>query len=305
MKRRAITYASAAFFVTSLALASDTWILDASTSNARLFQGARANSELVSFGVGRVTGKVKLDTNDLDASFFDLSIYPADEGGEHVLHPEGTLPTIYVPRATDRSLLTFKSTSILGTGNGTLEVIGNLTLTRVERTVIATPTEAYAGPVYGDLVIHNETREITFVFPSASPEHLSTPLIPTMLQKRGVLEIVGSAHVEREEFPELLSAIKETNWPAVVRNKGCHMPYTVDKNDSGAPCTGTVDAATGDNNCDVLASAREGYSGPQCTPGTGNQTTIVLDLKFLHKVPKPSVEAHSGKESSGMPLRVG
>ena len=80
---------------------------------------------------------------------------------------------------------------------------------------------------------------------------------------------------------------------------------TVDKNDSGAPCTGTVDAATGDNNCDVLASAREDYSGPQCTPGTGNQTTIVLDLKFLHKVPKPSVEAHSGKESSGMPLRVG
>jgi polyisoprenoid-binding protein YceI len=305
MRHRAITFASAAFFVTSLALASDTWILDASTSNARLFRGSRANSDSVNTGVARVTGKVKLDTNDLDASFFDLSIYPADEGGEHVLHPEGTLPTIYVPRATDRSLLTFKSTSILGTGNGTLEVIGNLTLTRVERTVIATPTEAYAGPVYGDLVIHNETREITFVFPSASPEHLSTPLIPTMLQKRGVLEIVGSAHVEREEFPELLSAIKETNWPAVVRNKGCHMPYTVDKNDSGAPCTGTVDAATGDNNCDVLASAREGYSGPQCTPGTGNQTTIVLDLKFLHKVPKPSVEAHSGKESSGMPLRVG
>ena len=283
MQHRAVNFASAAFFITSLALASDTWILDASTSNARLFRGSRANSDSVNTGVARVTGKVKLDTNDLDASFFDLSIYPADEGGEHVLHPEGTLPTIYVPRATDRSLLTFKSTSILGTGNGTLEVIGNLTLTRVERTVIATPTEAYAGPVYGDLVIHNETREITFVFPSASPEHLSTPLIPTMLQKRGVLEIVGSAHVEREEFPELLSAIKETNWPAVVRNKGCHMPYTVDKNDSGAPCTGTVDAATGDNNCDVLASAREGYSGPQCTPGTGNQTTIVLDLKFLHK----------------------
>ena len=49
-----------------------------------------------------------------------------------------------------------------------------------------------------------------------------------MLQKKRVLEIVGSAHVEREEFPELLSAIKETNWPAVVRNKDCHMPYTVD-----------------------------------------------------------------------------
>ena len=88
MRHRAITFASAAFFVTSLALASDTWILDASTSNARLFRGSRANSDSVNTGVARVTGKVKLDTNDLDASFFDLSIYPADEGGEHVLHPE-------------------------------------------------------------------------------------------------------------------------------------------------------------------------------------------------------------------------
>ena len=61
-------------------------------------------------GVGCVTGKVKLDTNDLDASFFDLSIYPADEIWEHVLNSEATLPSIYVPRTTDRSLLTFKST---------------------------------------------------------------------------------------------------------------------------------------------------------------------------------------------------
>jgi polyisoprenoid-binding protein YceI len=304
MQHRAIKCASTAFFITSLALASDTWILDASTSNARLCQGARANSELVSCGVGRVTGKVKLDTNDLDASFFDLSIYPADEDWGRVLSPEGTLPTSYVPDATDQTLLTFKSTRILRTGTGGLEVVGDLKLTHVDRDVTASPTEAYAGAVYGEFVIHNETREITFVFPSVSAEHLSGPLTPAMLQKRGVLEIVGSARVDHGEFPELLSAIKETNWPAVAQNKDCHMPSTVGKDYSGAPCTGTVDAATRDDNCDVLASGREAYSGPQCTPRTGNQTTIVLDLKFLHKVSEPSVEAHSGKESSGMPLRV-
>lgn len=277
MQHRAVNFASAAFFITSLALASDTWILDASTSNARLFQGARANSELVSFGVGRVTGKVKLDTNDLDASFFDLSIYPADEDWGHLLSPEGTLPTSYVPGATDQTLLTFKSTRILGTGNGRLEVVGHLTLTHVDRDVTASPTEGYAGAVYGDFAIHNETREITFVFPSVSAAHLSGPLTPAMLQKRGVLEIVGSARVDHGEFPELLSAIEETNWPPVVQNKDCHMPTTVGKDYSGAPCTS----------------------------GTGNQTTIVLGLKFLHKVSEPSVEAHSGKESSGMPLQVG
>lgn len=60
MQHRAINFASAAFFVTSLALANDTWVLDSSRSNARLFQGARANSELMDSGVARVTGGVKL-----------------------------------------------------------------------------------------------------------------------------------------------------------------------------------------------------------------------------------------------------
>src|SRR6202158_435601 len=289
MKRRAITYASAAFFVTSLALASDTWILDSSGSNARLFQGSRANSDAVNPGVARVTGKVKLDANDLDASFFELSFYPADEDWGHALSPAGTLTTGYVPDSTDQTLLTFKSTRILRIGNGQLEVIGNLTLTRVERTVIATPTEDYAGPVYGDPVIHNETREITFLFPNASTAHVSRPLTPAMLQKRAVLEIVGSASVDRDEFPELLSAIKETDWPAVMQNNDCHVPFTVGEDYSGALCTGTLVEATRDDTCDTPASVGEDYSGPQCTPATGNEATIVLDLKFLHAVPEASV----------------
>ena len=102
-------------------------------------------------GVARVAGKVKLDANDLDASFFDLNIYPADENWGKILSPAGPLPTGYSLNSTDQNLLTFKSTRILGTGDGQLEVIGDLTLNRVERTVIATQTEAYAGPVDGFL----------------------------------------------------------------------------------------------------------------------------------------------------------
>jgi hypothetical protein len=290
MKYRAITFASAAFFITSLALASDTWVLDSSGSNARLFQGSSANSDSVNTGVARVTGKVKIDANDLGTSFFDLSIYPADENWGKVLSPEGALPAGYVPESTDQTLLTFKSTRILRTGNGKLEVIGDLTLTRVERTVTATPTEAYAGPVYGDPVIHNVTREITFLFPSVSAARFSESLTPAVQQTRGVLEVVAAARVDREEFPELLSAIKETNWPPVVQNKDCHMPSTVGEDYSGAVCTGTVIAASQADNCQATYSGGgEGYSGPVCTPAAGNQTTIVLDLKFLHKVPEPSV----------------
>jgi polyisoprenoid-binding protein YceI len=288
MKYPAKTFASAAFLVTSLALARHTWILDSSRSNARLVQGAGANSELVNSGIARVTGEVKLDTNDLEASFFDLSIYPADEGWEHVLNPEGTWPTTYAPRATDRRLLTFKSTRIVRTGNGALEVTGNLTLTHVERTA-ATPAEAYAGPVNGDLVIHNRTREITFLFPSASAPHPSTPLIPTMVQKRGVLEIVGSAHVEHEEFSELVGAIKETSWPPVGQNEDCHKLSPLGKNSNGAPSTAPRIALARDNDCQAPISAGEEYSGPQCTPASDNQTAIVLDLTFHHAIPEPSV----------------
>jgi len=290
VKHQATTFASAAFFVTSLALAGDTWILDSSKSNARLFQSSRTNPDPVNTGVAHATGRVKLDTNDLDASFFNLRIYPADGDWGKALSPVGTWPTSYVSGATDQTVLTFTSTHILSTGNGVLQVIGNLTLTRVERAVIATATEAYAGPVYGDLVIHNETREIAFIFPSASAAHSSTPLIPTTVQKRGVLEIVGSAHVEREEFPELLSAIEETSWPPVGQNEDCHKSSTFGKDSNGAPCTAPPIALTGDSNRQAPVYAGEDYSSPQCTPAAGNQTAIVLDLKFHHTVPEPSVE---------------
>jgi hypothetical protein len=110
-----------------------------------------------------------------------------------------------------------------------------------------------------------------------------------MLQKKGVLEIVGSARVDREEFPELLNAMEEAKWPFVVQKKDCHIPSTVGEGYSGARCVGTLIAGTREDNCHRPASVGEDCSGPECTPGTGNQTTIILDLKFLHTVPEPSV----------------
>jgi polyisoprenoid-binding protein YceI len=287
MKYRAILFAFAV--VSSLAFAGDTWTLDSSTSNAWLFQGSKANLDSVNTGVARVTGKVKLDANVPDNSIFDLSIYPADEDWGHQVSPEGALPTGYIPDATDQTLLKFKSRRILRTENGKFEVVGDLTLTRVERTFTAAPTEAYAGAVYGDPVIHNETHEITFLFPSLSGVLLPGPLTPAAFKNRGAREIVGSARVSHEDFSELLGTIKETNWPSVVQNRDCHAPSTVGEAYSGVQCTGTLIAATSDDSCHMPASVGEDHSGIPCTPATGNQTTIVLDLKFLHTVPEPSV----------------
>jgi hypothetical protein len=296
MKYRAITFASAAFCVTSLALASDTWVLDSNKSNARLFQSSRANSESVNTAVARVTGKVKLDANDLDISFFDLSIYPANENWGRILSPAGALPTGYSPNSPDQSLLTFKSTRILRTGTGRLEVVGDLTLTSAQPTVIAAPAGVHAGPVYRDPVVHKITREVMFLFPSESAAHSPKPLTPAVQHTKGVLEVVGAARVDQKEFPEL-SAVRETNWSPVAQNKD-YMPSQAGEEYTRAVCTGTLIAATRVDNRNMPSSVGEDYSGPQGALGD-NQTTIVLDLKFLHKVPEPSVEAHSGRESSG------
>jgi polyisoprenoid-binding protein YceI len=159
-KRRTLAVLIATLFpiISPLAFADGgSWSLDSDTSGARLFQGSATNPESVNTGVARVTGKVKLDTNDLDNSVFDLTIYPADEQWGHALSPEGTLLADYVPDATDHTLLTFHSKRILRMGNGDLQVIGDLTLTRVERSVIL--TKAYAAPVYGKPILHNETRK--------------------------------------------------------------------------------------------------------------------------------------------------
>jgi len=296
MKHRAITLAFAACFLTSLALASDTLTFDSSRSNAQLFQGSKANSDSVNTGVARVTGMVKLDTNDLETSVLDLSIYPADEEWEPALNPEGALPTGYVPDATDQILLTFKSSRILRTGNGKLEVIGDLTLTRVERTIDATPSEAYAGPVYGDPVVHTKTRKITFLFSSLSAALVSEPLTSGTLQKDGMLDVSGSARIGHEDFPELLDAIQDTNWPSVVQNEHCQAAYSGGgEGYSGQVCTGTLIVATQADNCQATYSGGgEGYGGPVCTPAAGNQMTIVLDLKLLSTGSEPPVGMLSG-----------
>ena len=54
-------------------------------------------------GVAGVAGKVKLDTNDLDASVFNISTFPADDDRRHALLG-GTLPTGYVPDTKDQTL---------------------------------------------------------------------------------------------------------------------------------------------------------------------------------------------------------
>jgi polyisoprenoid-binding protein YceI len=264
----------------------ETWSLDSTTSSARFFHGSTADADSVNRGVARVSGRVKLDANDLGKSDFDFSIYPANEQWGQALSPEGALPAGFVPDTTDHALLTFHSKRVRRMGDGKLEVTGDLTVTRVERSVTLTPSEGFAGPVYGDPVIHRETREIEFLFPSLSAAVSSDLLTSVALQKNGkeFFDLAGTARLGDEDFVELLSATQDSNWPSVVQNERCDMPSGVGEDYHGATCTGTVIAATHPDNCEMPAVVGgEGYSGAVCTPASGNQTTIELDLK-MHRM---------------------
>mgnify|MGYP001193224000 CR=1 FL=1 len=230
---------------------SPVWSLDSGTSSAQLYQGSTANPDSVNSGVARVSGDVRLDASDLNNSVFDFSIYPADES----------------------TLMTFKSKQIVRTGNGKMKIIGDLTLTRVETNATADATEAYAGPVYDDPVIHTETRQVTFLFPNASATLLSEPVTP--------MHLSGSASIGHENFPGLLSAINATNWPTTVQNEQCQAPSTDADDYHGPICTATVIATTHNGNYQVTSGGEEDYVGFVSTPPAGSQTTIALDLKLV------------------------
>jgi len=277
-----------------LACATDTvWSLDSKTSTASFFLGSAQNPDSVNVGVARVVGEVKLETNDLNSLVFDLSIYPADKDWGSGLTSEGNLPDDYVPDTSDHTLLTFKSRRVWKAADGTLKVTGDFTLTRVERSVTADPTEAYAGPVYGDPVIQTVTKEVTLAFAKLSTEITSGSVAPGIRQKQSALELSASTRVAHEDFKGLSDAMIETNWPSVVNNENCQVP-SAGEDFHGAICTGTVIAARRADNCHAPATVGEDYSGLICTPPAGDQTTIVLNLKLTNANVGQSAEPFQG-----------
>jgi len=285
----ALVFGAAAVFLPAVAFAADgTWSLDPATSSARFFQGSAANPDSVNTGVARVSGNVSLDPNNLNNSVIDLTIYPADENWI-ALNPDGSLPPGYVPDSTDKTLLAFRSQRIVQTADGKLEVTGKLTLTRVERSVTIEPTEAYSGAVLGSPVVWTETREATFVFPNFGTAEGSGSVKAAVTSNKKTLNMRAATAIGGHDFPGLLSALAQTNWPAVVENEDCQLPANIGEDYSGATCTGTLIAATNYDNCQMPGNVGESYSGPHCTAPAGNQITIALHLNLTLGGPSTKV----------------
>jgi hypothetical protein len=214
------------------------------------FLSAQANPNSLNVGVAQVNGKIRLVASNPAASLADFTLSLADTG---IL----------------RTKIAFKSTRTV-VESDEVHVIGDLTLTILERSATYNPREDYAGPVYGERVAHNITRQVVFVFPKES-----------LAQQNAKAEISATALIGRESFPELLPAISVVNWPPVVEDEHCQMPSNLGEDYAGLSCTGT--AIETHHAPSLPANVSEGYRGSETAAPVGNQLKILLNLQLTRK----------------------
>jgi len=240
--------------------AQETWQVDPQHSVARLSLGSGSNA--LEIGLARVSGDVVFESSDpADPSFY-LSIKP-DNGPQ-----------------VDSAEMSFTSRRSTITSDGKLVVTGDLSITRIERSVTIEPNEAYHGPEYGEPVARTATQEVRLV--------VSAPGLPA--SRTDSVQISGATSLSREAFPQLLDALTQSDWPnKLVNDEKCDTPSTVGEDYSGAACSGTVIATLNNSVVTTGTAGGEGYYGFQSTvtpdPERG---TITLDLEAKHIAPAAS-----------------
>jgi hypothetical protein len=239
---------------------SGIWKVDAEHSTARLSLGS------VETGVARVSGNVAFDVNNPVDPVVNLSIGSG------------------VPTADDPQI-SFHSERSAMTSDGKLAVTGKLSVTRVERPVIAYSGggEGYYGAQYGDPVVQTDSRKITLVFPQPGDP------------QNGRMQLTASTDVSRERFPQLVDALAEGNWPSVVvEDQQCMIATPVGEDYHGADCTGTpVEAAS--NSVTTYTGGGEGYYGSErIAVPDGSHATIALDLQLTQVASAPSAAQTAG-----------
>jgi hypothetical protein len=242
------------------ACAQDIWRIDPKHSVATLSLGSGANQ--LQIGLARVSGEVVFESSD-----------PGD--------PIVTLKVLADARKADYASMTFISKSSALTADGKLTIIGDLSVIHVERSVTMEPSEAYAGPQYGDPVTYTNTRQVTVVF--SDPHGLAS--------QSGVMHLLGTSTVSREDFPQFLDALTLADWPTqLINDEKCKTPSMIGEDYHGADCTGAVIANVSNAVVSTGAPSGEGYYGfePVISPDR-NKATISLDLKLEEILASPTV----------------
>ena len=233
-------------------------------------------------GFGRVNGHMKIDDADPSKSNIVFAFYPSTAMSP-IIAEDGKFLTEWLSNQANNTLVCFHSKSVQRTADGKLQATGELAVTRVDRNVDATPSEAYSGPVYGPPMIHRVAREATFTidFPPAEGKE----------QKDGEIQASTTYNMSRENFPTLVKAVVATYWPPVVEDENCQAPSGVSEDYRGFRCTGMFMEAAGLP--PSLGTVGEDYSG---TPANfnavvGNHLNVLLHMRLMAKA---SGEAAAG-----------
>ena len=205
---------------------------------------AQANSNSFNAGVAQLSGKINLVAGAAQADF-DLA--SANNGAL-------------------QTKMSFKSKRVV-VENDHVEIIGDLTLTTLERDADYNPGEDYAGARYSKAAEHNVTREVVFAFPRKE-----------LAQKNAKGRISASAMIGRENFPGLIPAIYAAHWAPLIENEQCLMPPNASEDYAGPACTGTLVETA--NAAYVLANVSEDYRGQEVKAPAGNMVKIVLNLQM-------------------------
>ncbi len=256
------------------------WQIDSGHSTASLSLISSNNeTRPLNIAIAKVAGIVQLDESDATKSSIHLSIYPADQGSS-LLNRDGGFRNGGLAALSRYTLMSFRSKSASVTRERKIEYTGDLTVIHVRRETNIAWSNSYTGSVSSEPVEDTMTREITLVVDVSnlpvSREHGNQSA-----------EVAALATVDRSSFPELLAALRDSNWPVVVLNEVCQMPYypALNLRDySGASCTGTpVEVKTNSEPPYYFAADNIGVGTP--APPSGDRVTI---LAHLHLDSAPS-----------------
>jgi len=236
MKSKVSQFALAAVLAAGFAapaLAQNTnWKLNSDRSAGRLYVSSTADpNTILNAGIARVKGSVRLNAGSPTDSWFDFTIYPADQGPASI-NEDGSLDAAEFSNAPRSTVINFRSKEVKVTGDGDLAVTGDLTLSHLERPFLITYSEAYGGPVYGEPEVRSATREVTFVFQNVAAAEAKAG-------SSRKLKLAASADIKTEDFPGFFEAVTNANWPVVLENKVCQEPAIIGEEYHGTGCTGT------------------------------------------------------------------
>ena len=253
------------------------WQVDTRYSDAKLITDATTDYGKtkinVALGYARIRGAFKIDDADPAKSSVEFRFYPAMSMAPSI-DEDGKFLKQWLQNPANQTLVCFHSKRVVRTPDGRLQATGELAVTRVDRNVEATPSEAYAGPVYGPPMIHRVSHEATFVFDLRDANGSG--------QKESFIQASGSTSMFREDFPQLVKTVVNTYWPTVVQEQNCQYPDASEAY-SGAQCTGTYLATAG-----LPAAPYEGGGegvGVQqnFSAVVGNHLNILLHMRLTPK----------------------